>query len=128
MMKLKLIRTFIGSDYTIGSLAVDGIYFCETLEDLPRKVKIPNKTCIPKGAYKVILNFSNRFQKTMPLLLNVPEFEGIRIHAGNTANDTSGCILVGKNTKKGELTESRITYNKLFALMEKAENIEIEIL
>jgi len=126
-MKLLLIRTFIGSDYTIGQLNIDNTYFCETLEDVPRKVKIANKTCIPTGIYKVILNFSNRFQKIMPLLLNVPGFDVIMIHPGNTSANTSGCILVGKNTKKGELTESRITYNALLEKMKQADEIWIEV-
>lgn len=126
-MELKSKRVFYGFDYTIGKLYIDGEYFCDTLEDLPRDKKIMNETCIPTGTYKVILNESNRFKRIMPLLLNVPNFEGIRIHAGNTAANTSGCILVGKNTIKGQLTESRETFNKLFSLMTEADKIEITI-
>ena len=126
-MILHLKRIFYGFNYTIGKLSIDGVYFCDTLEDLPRDVKIANETCIPQGKYKVILNESNRFRRIMPLLLNVPNFEGIRIHSGNTAANTSGCILVGKNTIKGQLTDSRETFNKLFSLMTDADKIEIII-
>ena len=126
-MILHLKRIFYGFNYTIGKLSIDGVPFCETLEDLPRDVKIMNETCIPQGKYKVILNESNRFKRIMPLLLSVPNFEGIRIHSGNTAANTSGCILVGKNTIKGQLTDSRETFNKLFSLITDADKIEIII-
>lgn len=127
-MKLELKRAYIGKTYTIGHLYVDGEFLCDTLEDIPRDVKIMNETCIPTGDYKVILNESNRFKRVMPLLLQVPNFEGIRIHAGNSEADTSGCILVGKNTARGMLSESRATFDKLFSMMTKAEDgIEIII-
>lgn len=126
-MKLELKRAYIGKTYTIGHLYVDGEFLCDTLEDIPRDVKIMNETCIPTGDYKVILNESNRFKRVMPLLLQVPNFEGIRIHAGNTEADTSGCILVGKNTARGLLSESRATFDKLFSMMTKAED-SIEII
>ena len=116
-MKLEVKRIAYRKDYTIGKLFVDGVYFCDTLEDVPREVKVMNKTCIRMGTYKIILNFSNRFQRIMPLLVDVPNFQGIRIHPGNTAEDTSGCILVGKNTIIGKLTESRITFDKLFEVL-----------
>lgn len=127
-MKLELKRAYIGKTYTIGHLYADGEFLCDTLEDIPRDVKIMNETCIPAGDYKVILNESNRFKRVMPLLLNVPNFEGIRIHAGNTEADTSGCILVGKNTAKGMLSGSRMAFDNLFSILAKAEDgIEIII-
>jgi len=126
-MKLQLNRVFIGKDYTIGHLSVDGIHFCDTLEDIPRVNKIPKKTCIPKGVYKMVLNFSNRFQRVMPRILNVPNFDGILVHWGNSSIDTDGCILVGKNTKTGWLSESRITFDKLFSTLTDAEILELEI-
>ena len=127
-MKLELTRVFIAEDYTIGHLAIDGEHFCDTLEDVPRDIKIPDRTCIPKGSYKVVINYSNRFKKSMPHLLNVPGFEGIRIHPGNNADDTSGCILVGENTIKGGLTKSCDTYNALYEKMLNATRpIEIII-
>lgn len=84
----------------IGDLFIDGEFFCYTLEDEIRAegVKVYGKTCIDSGRYKVILNRSNRFKRIMPLLLNVPRFEGIRIHGGNTSKDTHGCPLVAFNT------------------------------
>ena len=116
-MKLELTRVFIGEDYTIGHLSVDGQHFCDTLEDIPRAVKIPDQTCIPTGTYKIEINYSNRFKKNMPQIMNVPGFEGIRIHPGNNSGDTSGCVLIGENTITGGLTKSRDTYESLFALL-----------
>ena len=126
-MELNLKRIYIGDAYTIGHLDIDGVRFCDTLEDIPRDIKVKDQTCIPTGSYKVILNESNRFNRVMPLLLDVPNFEGIRIHSGNTSADTSGCILVGKNTEKGKLTESKTTFNSIFSLMSQAESIVINI-
>ena len=127
-MKLELTRVFIGSDYTIGHLTVDGVYFCDTLEDIPRDIKVQDQTCIPKGNYEVAVNYSNRFKRDMPQLLNVPGFTGIRIHPGNDSGDTSGCILVGENTIVGGLTHSRDTYTILFDKMQNTTSpIEIII-
>jgi len=110
-MKLALTRVYCAESYTIGHLYVDGIYFCDTLEDKVRVgLKVKNETAIPKGTYEIIVNYSNRFKKNIPLLLSVPNFEGIRIHAGNSQNDTSGCILVGKNDIKGRVTASFDTF------------------
>jgi hypothetical protein len=110
-MFLKLIRKYYKPDYTIGHLYIDGNFYCDTLEDcyrkLPEEKKVIGNTAIPFGEYRVTMSFSERFKKVMPEILNVPYFEGIRIHAGNTNEDTSGCILVGRNTVKGALTESR---------------------
>ena len=127
-MNLLLKRIFLSNNYTIGHLYIDGIYFCDTLEDAAREYKIMHQTCIPLGTYKVILNFSNRFQRIMPRILDVPGFDGILMHNGRTAADTSGCVLVGKNTVKGELRESRITFNSLFLILRGAvDDIYIEI-
>lgn len=112
-MKLLLKRMYFKSNYTIGKLFVNGEYFCDTLEDRVRKEKIAGKTAIDRGHYKIILNHSIRFERIMPLLLNVPEFEGIRIHPGNTDKDTSGCILVGLNKMKGRLLDSRSVFDNL---------------
>lgn len=79
----------------IGELTIDGVHQCFTLEDKVREKKIFGKTAIPPGRYEVTVSFSNHFQKKLPLLMNVPNFEGVRIHSGNTAKDTEGCILVG---------------------------------
>ena len=109
-MKLELKRIAYKETYTIGKLYIDGIYFCDTLEDKVRDIKIKDKTAIPCGTYKVQITYSNRFKKMMPLLLNVPGFEGIRIHNGNSESDTSGCILVGQNKVKGKLVNSKMIY------------------
>lgn len=121
-MKLDLKRIFKGPLYTIGNLYIDGAYFCNTLEDphRPDGIKIQGDTCISEGTYKIIINMSNRFKKLMPLLLNVPNFEGIRIHSGNTAANTSGCILVGQNKVKGKVINSKETFNKLFKILQSA--------
>jgi hypothetical protein len=84
-MQLKLQRETLTDDSTIGKLYINGTFHCYTLEDKVREVKIPHVTAIPQGKYEVILNFSNRFQQIMPLLLNVPNYEGVRIHWGNFA-------------------------------------------
>lgn len=94
-LKLTLVRWPSTAKSTSGMLYINGKFFCFTLEDIEREVKIMHETCIPKGIYKVVLSMSNRFKKILPLLLNVENFEGVRIHAGNTDKNTSGCILVG---------------------------------
>jgi hypothetical protein len=99
-MKLRLLRDTFGEAYTLGKLYVDGVYFGYTCEDKDRRledggVKIKNATAIPRGRYRVRLSFSNRFQKLMPEVLDVPQFSGIRIHGGNTHHDTEGCPLLG---------------------------------
>jgi len=113
---------------TIGELLIDGIFECYTLEDVERPVKIKAETAIPKGTYKVIINQSNRFKRLMPLLLNVPNFEGVRIHAGNTNHDTEGCILVGRTRSKDFIGQSRKAYDKLFKKMQAAKEISLTIL
>jgi len=130
-MKLLLQRVGFNPNYTIGHLSVDGGYLTDTLEDAVRTEKIKGKTAIPAGTYEIILTMSARFGKVMPLLLNVPNFEGVRIHSGNTAADTEGCILVGKNTEKGKVLNSRMWAKLLYMDIEKhikaGEKVEIEI-
>ena len=94
-------------------MTIDTLYECFTLEDVEREVKIPGKTAIPTGEYKLILDYSNRFKRIMPHILDVPGFEGVRIHSGNTDADTDGCILVGKTTKDGTVGLSRIAFANL---------------
>lgn len=127
-MKLKLQRIFKGKNYTIGSLFIDGEFFCNTLEDAVRDKKIKHETAIPAGTYEVKLTLSARFGKILPILLNVPNFDGIRIHAGNTISDTSGCILVGENKIKGRVINSQLTMQKLMEKLKGVTNIQIEIL
>lgn len=139
-MKLELKRIAYRPTYTIGKLYVDGAYFCDTLEDTNRDLnhdgdlkdegeqKIMHQTCIPFGTYKVEITWSNRFKRLMPLLVSVPEFEGIRIHNGVSSENTSGCVLVGKNSIVGKLTNSKEIFNDLFYILSiTKELITIEI-
>lgn len=114
MATLNLTRVKFTDRYTMGVLSWDGHDFCETLEDVVRKpgVKVKGQTAIPPGTYEVRLTYSYRFKKVMPQLMNVPMFEGIRIHAGNTEKDTEGCILVGR-ADKDRLVGSREVYDTL---------------
>jgi len=130
-MKIQLKRIAFKDTYTIGELFINGKYECDTLEDKVRDIKIYGETAIPKGNYDVIITHSQRFNKDMPLLLNVPNFEGIRIHSGNTDKDTHGCILVGINDVSGRINKSTLTYQRIYPLIETAyknnEKITIEI-
>lgn len=151
-MDLKLSRLFKGNDYTIGKLYINGEYFCDTLEDMDRRLnqtddlsviyslKVYGKTAIPKGTYKITLDvvspkFSapkyadsyGNIQGKLPRLLDVPGFEGILIHIGNSHTDTDGCILVGENKVKGKVINSTNTFNALYAKLKLAENITITI-
>lgn len=126
-MELLLKRIFKGPQYTIGKLYVNGKYFCDTLEDVVREIKIPNETAIPFGTYKVIVNMSPRFKRLLPRLLNVPGFDGILIHRGNTPSDTSGCILVGENKVKGKVINSTPYEKKLVEILKDENDISITI-
>ncbi len=108
--------------YTIGRLAINGTYFCDTLEPTWRDIgvgrpgrKVMGRTAIPEGRYPLVVTFSPRFKRWLPLLLNVPQFSGIRIHSGNTADDTEGCILPGLNTSRGRVTDSYLWERRLVA-------------
>jgi hypothetical protein len=142
-MKLKLKRRFFAEEYTIGTLSIDGVQFCDTLEDKnrdhnkdgdlndPGEGKVYAKTAIPFGTYKVIVNRSPKFKRDLPRLLDVPHFEGILIHRGNTAKDSAGCILVGENKVKGQVINSTQYENELVkrlkSAIKKGEEVEIEI-
>jgi len=128
-MKLFLERIYKADTYTIGKLSIDGEFFCHVLEDVvrPKGIKVYGETAIPKGTYQVKLTMSNRFKKVLPLLQNVPMFEGIRIHAGNTNKDTHGCLLVGVNDSKGRVSNSVATMAKLMPILQSAKTIEIMI-
>lgn len=127
-MKLEIKRLHKTDNSTIGELTIDGKFECYTLEDKEREfVKIKGETAIPKGTYKVIINQSNRFKRLLPLLIDVPNFEGVRIHAGNSNHDTEGCILVGQNRSVDYITKSRKAFESLFKKMQGAKNITITI-
>ena len=131
-MNIQLKRIAKKETYTIGKLYIDGVYFCDTIEDKDRslnqtmsindikKKKVYGETAIPTGTYKLVIDYSNRFKKNMAHILNVPGYEGIRIHTGNSAKDSLGCIIVGKNKVVGKVIESRDTYNQLFPILQKA--------
>ena len=127
-MKIKVDRIYKGESYTIGKMYLNGEYFCDTLEDAIRPVKIPNETAIPAGTYKVILSYSNRFKRILPEILNVPHFLGIRIHRGNTEQDSAGCIILGENKIKGKVINSTPYETKLVKLLENQKNITITII
>jgi len=129
-MNLRVVRKTFTPKSTIGDLLVDGVFECFTLEDCVRPVKIKGITAIPAGAYEVVISFSERFQKPLPLLLNVPNFDGIRIHPGNTDRDTEGCILVGQTKQADSIGDSRKAFQALFSRLQQAakkEKIFIEV-
>ena len=105
----------------IGSLWNESTFLAYTLEDIPRETKIMNQTSIPAGRYQVRMCFSNKFQKIMPLLMDVPNFQGIRIHGGNTDADTSGCILVGMHKGDNKIWDCAPALDKVYQLIAAAE-------
>lgn len=131
--KIKLKRTDYKETYTVGRLYINNNYFCDTLEDrcrdLSKEKKIYSQTAIPKGVYKLVISYSPRFKRLLPLLLDVPFFEGIRIHAGNSSKDTSGCILVGtvKDVEKDWISNSKSTEKLFIQTISQYNEFEIEI-
>lgn len=126
-MNLTLIREPSTEHTTFGSLYVDDTFECYTLEDVVRKDKVYGETAIPAGTYKVIVTWSPRFKRQLPLLIGVPGFDGIRIHPGNTYKDTEGCILVGVEKQGEALLRSREAFTKLYDKIVKAKECLIEI-
>ena len=127
-MVITVKRLYKTDNSVIGEMLVDGIFECFTLEDAERPVKIKGETAIPKGTYRVIINESNRFKRLLPLLIDVPNFEGVRIHSGNSNHDTEGCILVGQTRNKNYIGQSRKAFDKLFKKMQAAKNITLTII
>jgi len=151
-MKITVDRKYKKELYTISNLYVDGVWFCNVIEDTDRKlrqtdslahiqaVKVASRTAIPSGTYKVTLDvvspkFSKKtYYKTfcngkLPRLCNVPGFEGILIHKGNTEKDSAGCLIVGYNKVKGKVINSQEAFEKLYKKMqENKNNLTIEIL
>lgn len=131
-----------GVKNTIGNLFFNGIWFCYILEDTVRELKDLNKdgdfedngegkiygeTAIPEGTYKVVLNISNRFKKLLPLLVDVPGFEGVRIHSGNTEADSHGCLITGMKTDGKKVLDSRLALDELMGRFKTFNEIEIHI-
>jgi hypothetical protein len=124
--ELTLYRKWYTALTTIGELYINGTKFCFVLEDVCRdlnrdgdlkdagEIKVDGKTCIPAGRYQVIIDRSTRFKKDMPLLINVPGFGGIRIHNGNYAGDTDGCLLLGSSKSADFVGNSRDTFDRFF--------------
>lgn len=144
-MKLILKRKYLGDKYTVGDLFIDGKFFCNTIEDTVRELpatcpytpkgqsckcngKVYAQTAVPAGIFKVSMEYSPRFKRKLPLLHNVPHFIGILIHSGNDETASAGCLIVGNNTIKGKVTESRTTSDKLNAILSKETQITIEII
>ena len=154
-MQLVLERRWKKESYTIGRLMIDGVQFCNILEDRDRGLnqtdsvaqilarKVPGETAIPTGEYEIAMGivspkyafvtwYRNLCGGKMPRLLNVPGFDGILIHPGNTALDCTGCLLPGYNTKKGQVTSSREVFQQLYKKMKDAhdrgEKIKIQII
>ena len=136
-LDMKLVRTQFKDTQTVGKLYLNGVYFCDTLEDKNRDLnkngifdgdekKVYAQTCIPFGQYKVIINQSPRFKRLMPRLLNVPHFDGILIHNGVTEKNSAGCILVGSYDGQ-KLVRSKEIFNKLFEIMKYYNDIQINI-
>lgn len=128
-MKIETNIILTGGEAIIGEMFIDGEYFCDTLEDKLRLTKVAGKTGIPRGTYRVLITYSPRFNRMLPLLVNVPGFEGVRIHSGNSSKDTEGCILVGKWDEKTPdwISNSKATFDKLFAKLEDAVKNKEEI-
>jgi hypothetical protein len=127
-MLLEVRREPSASGCTLGSLYVDGEFECFTLEDIVREVpelavekwKVDGQTAVPSGTYRVIVTMSTRFKKLLPLLVDVPGFQGVRIHSGNVAADTEGCILVGSRLGNAAVLQSRLAFNALFPKIQAA--------
>lgn len=150
-MKLLLKRIARKKDYTIGKLFIDDKYFCDTIEDTDRGLnqsmsvatinskKVPHKTAIPTGTYKITLDvvsprlskkdfyIKNANKGRVPRILNVPGFEGVLIHTGNTQDDSSGCLIVGQNKVVGKVINSANTFIELYKMLQKAKDITITI-
>lgn len=143
-MKLQLKRRFFADAYTISTLGINGLRFCDVVEDKNRdankdgdlndtgETKVYAETAIPFGTYEVVLTLSPKFKRRLPRLLNVPGFDGILIHRGNTAKDSAGCLIVGENKIKGGVINSTKYELELVELIDaaikKGEKVTIEII
>lgn len=142
-MDLLLERKYLKKEYTLGALSINGKYFCDILEDTVRDInkdgtfdcgefKIKGHTAIPYGEYEIVLTYSPKFKRELPLLLNVPHFEGIRVHRGNSIQDTKGCLLPGENRERGKVLNSTKYEIELVDRIKKAiknkEKVTIKII
>ena len=134
-MKITVFRDRLTSNATTGKLLIDGVFECYTLEDYVRQEEAPKifgKTAIPYGEYDVVITHSPHFGYDLPLLCSVPNFEGVRIHSGNTATDTEGCLLVGVERGYEAVYQSRAAFKALFSkikdALDKGDDVTIEYL
>lgn len=120
-MRIEIERKYRKEKYIIGLMTVDGRFFCDTLE-LPWRDNQQNISCIPEGRYDIRLTYSQKFCRVLPLVMDVPNRSGIRVHAANRPEEITGCIAVGENTKKGMVLNSRYYENKLVELLKASES------
>ena len=131
-MEVLIDRKYKKKAYTIGIVSIDGVQFCNSMEDTDRGLqqwmsvaeiaekKIAGETAIPAGKYKVTMTYSPKYKRDMPQIMNVKGFSGIRIHSGNSAKDSLGCVLFGKNDLVGWISNSRATCEKFEQLLKAA--------
>ena len=120
-VELKLKRKWMTGKSTVGELSINGQFECYILEDTIRQEKVYGETAIPSGIYEVGITYSPRFKRKLPVLRDVPGFKGIRIHAGNTAKDTEGCLLPGQTRDTDFVGRSKRAFNALYSKLEEAQ-------
>lgn len=142
-MRIEIVRRWFTSESTLGDLIADGVHVCFSLEDVDRglhqsmdvdslmRLKVPRATAIPLGVYELVIDYSPRFKRDMPRLINVPGFVGIRIHPGNDANATEGCILVGMERDMDRIMRSLAAFEEVYRLVvaarDRGEEITVEV-
>lgn len=137
-MRLLLTRKYLGDTFSEGNISINNAHECFTVEDTDRKLevagaeaKVQNKTCIPRGTYKLTISYSPRFKKHLIEVLDVPYFKGVRIHSGNSSKDTEGCIIVGRSNQRDNddwVGESRVAYEALHKKVKAALSAGEEVL
>ena len=139
-MMILLKRIVFNPQFTIGFISIEGKFQCWTCEDAVREVegktvnewKVYGETAIPYGEYNVLITMSSRFKRMLPLIENVPGFTGIRIHPGNTFEDTEGCILPGRIQIPGGVGESKLAfaplYSTIFTRLQRGEKVSLRIM
>lgn len=132
VVREQVIRNAGGENYTPGKMYLDNVFFCQSLEDEDRFLesgvteKDYGRTAIPRGRYRLIPSFSQRFQRVLPLVVDVPGFQGIRIHGGNTAEDSHGCILVGQVRTGRGIAQCSATVERVIDQIDDAAELGIE--
>lgn len=135
-MKIEVRREACTESSTPGKMYVDGKFYAYTIEDVEREgvavdknKKVYGRTAIPRGSYKCIVTYSPHFKREVTLVLDVPNFRGIRIHSGNTASDSEGCIIIAKHRFSTEKVwgASRKLERKLTALVKEAGEATLEV-